>query len=580
MTVGIQDGRADLMDPAGLSTPQPPSDVSSFARDGYLGPVQLYTAAQCGDLVSHIRLDSCPQPLDWAKGCAATDRQIYDLATNPRLLAILRQLLGDNIVLWGASIVEREPAEVHPWHTDRESVEPGGRFVSVWIGIENASRESGLRLVAGSHRCGKTIQEFRHNNRVARDDASDEQVLAWARSVNPGASIAQPEIGDGQGIFFDGRLWHASGNASKQFRTALLLQYAASDAVVRVPDPAQLDWPFKFTALRPPVLLVSGTDEASVNRVVPPPAALPPGQGSIATEVRPLSLPLAENRIEGWQPYPILDGSTAILQSMSYHVSVLSPGHSPHPPHAHPGEEILIVLDGEAEVLIGDSPRTEEARVERLRPGSFAYYPAFRHHTIRNANTRPVTYAMFNWRSAIAEPGPPDDAEIFHFGQVPAPEYSDGYATHILFEHPTSHLEKLHAHLTDLQPGAGYPAHSDDYDVAMLLLSGKVQALGRVVEPFGLIYCSAGEPHDMQNVGDKAARYLVFEFHAANPVEAHLPWAKERRMLLSKLQKLQRERDDHALARERLVNSTSWRLTAPLRAASELLRRWDSRKSH
>jgi quercetin dioxygenase-like cupin family protein len=580
MISGTYDGEAVPLDPPRQSTQHPPSDASTYSRDGYFGPVQLYTPAQCSDLVRHVRLDDCPQPLDWAKGRAATDRHFYDLATHPRLLAILKQLLGENIILWGASVIEREPAEAHPWHADRESAEPAGRFVSVWIGIENTSRDAGLRLIARSHISGKTIQEFRRKHGVARERVSDEQALAWARSLEPEASIVQPDVGDGQGIVFDGGLWHASGNTTKDFRTALLLQYAAAGTEVRIPDPAQLDWPFKFTALRPPVVLVSGRDETSVNRMVPPPASLSSGQGAISAEVRPLTLPLAENRIEGWQPYPILDGPTAILQSMSYHVSVLSPGHSPHPPHAHPGEEILIVLEGEAEVLIGDGPKPEEARVESLSAGSFVYYPAFRHHTIRNADALPVTYAMFNWRSAVAEPGPPDDAEIVHFGQLPTPDDSAGFSTQILFEHPTSHLDMLHAHLTDLQPGAGYPAHSDDYDVAMLLLSGKVQALGRVVEPYGLIYCSAGEPHDMSNVGDKAARYLVFEFHAANPLDPQLPWAKERRVLLAKLQKLQRQCDDHALARERLVDSTSWRLTAPLRAASVLLRRWKPRKSH
>lgn len=80
---------------------------------------------------------------------------------------------------------------------------------------------------------------------------------------------------------------------------------------------------------------------------------------------------------------------------MSSHVSVLSPGHSPHPPHSHVQEELLIVLKGEAEILIVESPDPARARVERLVPGYFVYYPAYQHHTLRNPAASPVTYLMF-----------------------------------------------------------------------------------------------------------------------------------------------------------------------------------------
>lgn len=84
-----------------------------------------------------------------------------------------------------------------------------------------------------------------------------------------------------------------------------------------------------------------------------------------------------------------------------------------------------------------------------------------------------------------------------------------------LFEGPTAYLGKLHAHVTDLQPGAGYPPHKDKYDVAILVFSGTVETLGKTVGPGGSIYYAAGESHGMRNVGDEPTRYLVFEFHRA-----------------------------------------------------------------
>ena len=53
---------------------------------------------------------------------------------------------------------------------------------------------------------------------------------------------------------------------------------------------------------------------------------------------------------------------------MGCHVSVLSPGRCPHPPHSHVEEELLIILDGEANVEIASSAVDPSPRVEALTP--------------------------------------------------------------------------------------------------------------------------------------------------------------------------------------------------------------------
>ena len=45
------------------------------------------------------------------------------------------------------------------------------------------------------------------------------------------------------------------------------------------------------------------------------------------------------------------------------------------------------------------------------------------------------------------------------------------------------------------------------------LITGKVETLGKTLEPGGSVFYPAGEPHGMRNVGNERARYLVFEFH-------------------------------------------------------------------
>ncbi|HET7446590.1 MAG TPA: hypothetical protein VFJ49_01495 [Methyloceanibacter sp.] len=60
-------------------------------------------------------------------------------------------------------------------------------------------------------------------------------------------------------------------------------------------------------------------------------------------------------------------------------------------------------------------------------------------------------------------------------------------------EGPSAYLSKLHSHLSILQPGAGYAPHQDGHDVAIVVLDGTVETMGRVVEPYGVVFYAAGE---------------------------------------------------------------------------------------
>lgn len=492
---------------------------SSFAEEGFVGPVSVFTPALCQFVMKHLRLGDRPPPLDWPKGIAASDRVFYDLATDRALVALVRSLLGDDVVLWGATIVERNPGAVHHWHTDIESSAVDGRFVSVWIGLEHTARASALKLVTRSHTFGTPIQQVARENGLRRGQVLDERVAAWARDRHPLAGIAQPEVSDGDAILFDGRLWHSSHNTlTEGRRTAMLLQYAAAGTPLFIPDFSQLEWPFRLTAQRPPSVVVSGKGSGRSNNLVPRPPVARAGE-RLVTVAKSLTLPLERDEATGWRPHRLFQGRTPAFESMACHASVLDPGHSPHAPHSHIEEELLIVLDGEAEIVLADGPSDEEARVETLRPGEFVYYPAYQHHTIRNAAAAPVTYVMFKWRSAPANSAAPLATGVFRddlFAPAlfaPARERKP-FASRRLFEHPTTFLQKLHAHVTVLEPGAGYAPHTDDYDVAIVIFAGTVRTVGRDVGPHSVIYYASGAPHGMQNVGDVPARYLVFEFHA------------------------------------------------------------------
>ena len=501
--------------------------------------------------MEHLSQPRLPAPLDWWKGCAVTDRTIYELATDPRLIALLRPLLGDNIVLWGASTVVRRRGKSHPWHTDMESAARDCRAATVWLAIRNASEKSGLLFVAGSHRFGLSAQEALANWDEGRATVTDDRILEMARTMEPAARIVRPAVSDGEIILFDGRIWHSSRNDDTLgARTALLLQYASVDTPIPMPVASGYKWPLQYqSSPRVPAILVSGTGHESANRLVPPPPPETRGKPMITTLARSVPLPLAEDPVKRWRPYHQFHGPTRTLAGMSCHISVLSAGHHPHPPHIHADEELLIVLDGEVEIELADNPAGSGSKRHPLKPGLFSYYPAGQHHSIHNAGSKPATYLMFKWQSGIADSGEPLQASIF--------EYDIGLAAtkpmvqKLLFQQATHSLGKLHAHLTTLQPGAGYAPHADAYDVAIIVLSGEVETVGERVAPLGLIYYSAGELHGMKNVGNVPAIYLVFEFHSPAIVALSRQKAEARRLRQERHQARVAEQQRRKLEKQR-----------------------------
>ena len=119
-------------------------DLAAFQEAGFSGPISVFAPAQCRLITNHLRQAPRIKPAEWSKGKAVTDYFWYALATQPVLLDALKQVLGADVILWGATLIQREPGQAHPWHTDIESSCPNGGFVSVWIGLENTCAQTGL----------------------------------------------------------------------------------------------------------------------------------------------------------------------------------------------------------------------------------------------------------------------------------------------------------------------------------------------------------------------------------------------------------------------------------------------------
>jgi quercetin dioxygenase-like cupin family protein len=83
---------------------------------------------------------------------------------------------------------------------------------------------------------------------------------------------------------------------------------------------------------------------------------------------------------------------TATLDELECHVTTLNPGESPHPPHQHPDEEVMIIKEGTVETLVN-------GETKRIGPGSVIFQAANQLHGIRNVGTVPATYHVIKWNS-------------------------------------------------------------------------------------------------------------------------------------------------------------------------------------
>jgi quercetin dioxygenase-like cupin family protein len=88
----------------------------------------------------------------------------------------------------------------------------------------------------------------------------------------------------------------------------------------------------------------------------------------------------------------VVQEPTATLDELEIHITTLNPGETPHPPHQHPDEELLIVKEGTVEALVN-------GQTKRVGPGSIIFQAANQPHSIRNVGDSPATYHVIKWNS-------------------------------------------------------------------------------------------------------------------------------------------------------------------------------------
>ena len=225
---------------------------------GYSEPTSLLSPEQLKQTLD-AKTKYPSRLLPWLKGRHTIDKTIAEIACLPTILNVLRDILGEDILLWGSQIIEQKPGKRFRWHIDQEHKVWKG--VSVWIGLKNVQPFKSVSIVSGSHL-------FNSDPADCLTDSSDPLQLQLVVSNHAGNSkIIDLNIKDGEFFIFHGKTWHATRNETDSSRYALLLQYCTPDQKVKAVK--DMDYPnIMWHSFSPECLLVSGTDRHKVNRVI------------------------------------------------------------------------------------------------------------------------------------------------------------------------------------------------------------------------------------------------------------------------------------------------------------------------
>lgn len=86
----------------------------------------------------------------------------------------------------------------------------------------------------------------------------------------------------------------------------------------------------------------------------------------------------------------LFDRKIVMSNRFDIHITTLNPGLSSHLPHTHKTEEIILMIDGEGEMVLGESK-------QRIVTGDAAWVESSIPHNITNTGKRPAVYFAIQW---------------------------------------------------------------------------------------------------------------------------------------------------------------------------------------
>ncbi len=235
--------------PARATAPEilSPRQIAEYNANGYLSGFRIFSDLEIRDIRS--RFDMLLAEVTAAGGDSYSISSAhlkyadaYDLLTDKRIVSYVGDLLGENVIGWGAHYFCKMPGDGKSvsWHQDASywPLTPA-HTVTVWLAIDDADVENAcMRFIPGSHLRG----------RIAFEKSAEDESNVLNQTVSDAGRFGAPvdnALQAGEISLHSDLLLHGSdANRSNRRRCGLTLRYC--HAAVR----AYLDWNLKGVVVR------------------------------------------------------------------------------------------------------------------------------------------------------------------------------------------------------------------------------------------------------------------------------------------------------------------------------------------
>lgn len=224
---------AECPSPKTLSSQQ----IDQWNSDGYLSPLDVLGSDEAISLRTFFD-DLLSDALSAGKDSYSISSahlkhsRIYDLLAHPTLVGVMTDLLGENVIGWGAHFFCKLPGDGKrvDWHQDCSywPLTPT-KSITAWLAIDDADEENGcMEVVAGSHKFG--LIEY-----IPSGNESGNVLNQTVTNPEKYGSLTRTPVKAGQMSVHSDLLLHGSPpNESDRRRCGLTLRYCPADVVAHL----------------------------------------------------------------------------------------------------------------------------------------------------------------------------------------------------------------------------------------------------------------------------------------------------------------------------------------------------------
>lgn len=235
------------------------ADLIKYHTQGYIGPFDAFgpdEIKQHRDFLDEKIIKNLANEKGYFSNVHVFSKTVFQVITQEAILGGVKQIVGDDVLLWKASFVPKRPNEVSDtvrWHQDSHfrEMHPYNAVV-VWLALDDITLENGcLEVLPGTH--WHDVPHIESSNSFFQAEADTR----FFKTSPTEKLICRA----GQFFIFNERIIHKSDiNRSDKKRIAMVGRFAGTNVFIQSPKSA--------------CILVSGEDKFKYNTLTKVPTEL------------------------------------------------------------------------------------------------------------------------------------------------------------------------------------------------------------------------------------------------------------------------------------------------------------------